>query len=103
MLKTKFENNVLTAFIEGELDHDSAARIRTKLDGICESIKPKLLNLDFSGVSFMDSSGIGMIMGRYRAMGMRGNCIRVTGVSVYIEKLLHLSGVYKFVVICREA
>ena len=51
MLKTKFENNVLTAFIEGELDHDSAARIRTKLDGICESIKPKLLNLDFSGVS----------------------------------------------------
>ena len=45
MLKTKFENNVLTAFIEGELDHDSAARIRTKLDGICESIKPKLLNL----------------------------------------------------------
>ena len=46
MLKTKFENNVLTAFIEGELDHDSAARIRTKLDGICESIKPKLLNLD---------------------------------------------------------
>lgn len=51
----------------------------------------------------MDSSGIGMIMGRYRAMGMRGNCIRVTGVSVYIEKLLHLSGVYKFVEICREA
>lgn len=47
MLKTKFENNVLTAFIEGELDHDSAARIRTKLDGICESIKPKLLCLDF--------------------------------------------------------
>ena len=42
MLKTKFENNVLTAFIEGELDHDSAARIRTKLDGICESITRKI-------------------------------------------------------------
>ena len=54
MLKTKFENNVLTAFIEGELDHDSAARIRTKLDGICESIKPKLLNLDFSGVFVLE-------------------------------------------------
>ena len=62
------KNNVLTAFIEGELDHDSAARIRTKLDGICESIKPKLLNLDFSGVSFMDSSGIGLVLGRYRQM-----------------------------------
>lgn len=50
----------------------------------------------------MDSSGIGLIMGRYRAMGMRGDCIRATGVSAYIEKLLHLSGVYKFVEICRE-
>ncbi len=38
MLKTKFENNVLTAFIEGELDHDSAARIRTKLDGIVNQL-----------------------------------------------------------------
>jgi stage II sporulation protein AA (anti-sigma F factor antagonist) len=50
----------------------------------------------------MDSSGIGLIMGRYRMMGMRGDCIQATGVNSYIEKLLHLSGVYKFVEICGE-
>ena len=61
------------------------------------------LVFDFRETEFMDSSGIGLIMGRYRAMGMRGDCIRATGVSAYIEKLLHLSGVYKFVEICREA
>ena len=52
--------------------------------------------------AFMDSSGIGLIMGRYRMMGMRGDCIQATGVNSYIEKLLHLSGVYKFVEICGE-
>ena len=41
-------------------------------------------------------------MGRYRAMGMRGDCIQAAGVSTYIEKLLHLSGVYKFVEICGK-
>ena len=41
-------------------------------------------------------------MGRYRMMGMRGDCIQATGVNSYIEKLLHLSGVYKFVEIRGE-
>ena len=91
MLKTKFENNVLTAFIEGELDHDSAARIRTKLDGICESIKPKLLNLD-SGVSFMDSSGIGLVLGRYRQMKLLGGSVRVINIPENMYRLFALSG-----------
>lgn len=92
MLKTKFENNVLTAFIEGELDHDSAARIRTKLDGICESIKPKLLNLDFFGVSFMDSSGIGLVLGRYRQMKLLGGSVRVINIPENMYRLFALSG-----------
>ncbi len=57
---------------------------------------------DFSGDSvygqFRDRSDHGEIPG----IGMRGNCIQVTGVTVYIEKLLRLSGVYKFVEICGE-
>ena len=92
MLKTKFENNVLTAFIEGELDHDSAARIRTKLDGICESIKPKLRCLDFSGVSFMDSSGIGLVLGRYRQMKLLGGAVRVVNIPENMYRLFALSG-----------
>ena len=44
----------------------------------------------------MDSSGIGLIMGRYRALGMRSGCMKACHVSGYIEKLLQLSGVSRF-------
>ena len=86
-----------------ELDHPASELIRRESDRIMGKIYIRTICFDFGNTVFMDSSGVGLIMGRYRAMGMRGNCIRVTGVSVYIEKLLHLSGVYKFVEICREA
>lgn len=92
MLRTKFENNVLTAFLEGELDHDSAARIRTRLDGMCEAVKPKLLSLDFSGVSFMDSSGIGLVLGRYRQMKLLGGDVRVVNIPENMYRLFALSG-----------
>ena len=97
------KGKILIAELLGEVDHHGAAKARADIDETMEGYGSNDLIFDFSKVTFMDSSGIGMIMGRYRAMGMRGNCIRVTGVSVYIEKLLHLSGVYKFVEICREA
>ena len=88
--------------LSGEIDHHGARNALKEVEMAIDAALPRLLTLDFSGVTFMDSSGIGLIMGRYRAMGMRGDCIRATGVSAYIEKLLHLSGVYKFVEICRE-
>lgn len=104
-MKNRFEiqGNCLTVYLPRELDHPAADEIRRESDNILRKNYIRTMVFDFSETMFMDSSGIGMIMGRYRAMGMRGNCIRVTGVSVYIEKLLHLSGVYKFVEICREA
>ena len=85
-----------------ELDHPASELIRRESDRIMGKIYIRTICFDFGETIFMDSSGIGLIMGRYRAMGMRGDCIRATGVSAYIEKLLHLSGVYKFVEICRE-
>ena len=86
----------------GEMDHHGDRNALKEVEIAIDAALPRSLILDFAGVTFMDSSGIGLIMGRYRAMGMRGDCIRATGVSAYIEKLLHLSGVYKFVEICRE-
>ena len=92
MLKTEFKNNVLTAYIEGELDHNAAARIRTRIDGATESLKPRLLCLDFSGVSFMDSSGIGLVLGRYRHMKLLGGSLRVVNIPENMYKLFALSG-----------
>ena len=103
-MKSVFEvqGNCLTVHLPEEVDHPVSEDIRKESDNIMRKKYIRTMIFDFSETMFMDSSGIGLIMGRYRAMGMRGDCIRATGVSAYIEKLLHLSGVYKFVEICRE-
>ena len=103
-MKSVFEvqGNCLTVHLPEEVDHPVSEDIRKESDNIMWKKYIRTMIFDFSETMFMDSSGIGLIMGRYRAMGMRGDCIRATGVSAYIEKLLHLSGVYKFVEICRE-
>ena len=85
-----------------DVDHPVSDHVKKETDRIMDLTYIRTMIFDFADTEFMDSSGIGLIMGRYRAMGMRGDCIRATGVSAYIEKLLHLSGVYKFVEICRE-
>lgn len=92
MLKTDFKNNVLTAYIDGEIDHDSAVKIRTQIDAATQSLKPKLLCLDFSGVSFMDSSGVGLVMGRYRQMKLLGGTLRVTNVPDSMYRIFAMSG-----------
>ena len=103
-MKSVFEvqGNCLTVHLPEEVDHPVSEDIRKESDNIMRKKYIRIMIFDFSETMFMDSSGIGLIMGRYRAMGMRGDCIRATGVSAYIEKILHLSGVYKFVEICRE-
>ena len=103
-MKSVFEvqGNCLTVHLPEEVDHPVSEDIRKESDNIMRKKYIRTMIFDFSETMFMDSSGIGLIMGRYRAMGMRGDCIRATGVSASIEKLLHLSGVYKFVEICRE-
>ena len=91
---------VMTVHLPVDLDHPVSDSIRRETDRIIGQQYIKNMVFDFSETTFMDSSGIGLLMGRYRMMGMRGDCIQATGVNSYIEKLLHLSGVYKFVEIC---
>lgn len=92
MLKTDYRDNILTAYIEGEIDHDSAAKIRTQIDGVTQSLKPRVLCLDFSKVSFMDSSGVGLVMGRYRQMKLLGGMLRVTNVPDRMYRIFAMSG-----------
>ena len=96
----KRRENCLMVYVPEELDHHFAQQITKVVDEELEKGEISQLVFDFSKTTFMDSSGIGLLMGRYRMMGMRGDCIQATGVNSYIEKLLHLSGVYKFVEIC---
>ena len=92
MIETEYQNNVLTAYIHGEIDHDSAAKIRSRVDGMAQELKPHTLRLDFGGVSFMDSSGVGLVMGRYRQMKLLGGALQVTNYSDSIYRIFAMSG-----------
>lgn len=90
---------VTTAYLSGEIDHHSAAAIREKIDVATERNMPSLLVLDFTGVNFMDSSGIGLVMGRYRNISRRGAKLHITGTSPQIYKVMKLSGIEKLATI----
>lgn len=93
MVKTDYQNQMLTVYLTGEIDHNSAGSIRSQIDGQAENLHPKTLLLDFSKVSFMDSSGIGLIMGRYRTMELLGGNLKVVNVPPRLERIVNLSGV----------
>lgn len=60
--------SVVIAYLIGEIDHHTAGDVRDKIDAAVKFKKPSHLIIDFRNVSFMDSSGIGLVMGRYRMM-----------------------------------
>ena len=99
MLTFSEKNGVLTAKISGELDHFLASDVRGRIDDMMARKMPSALILDISGVTFMDSSGIGVILGRYRRIAPRGGSMNILNAKKNIERVLRMSGVYK---LCTE-
>lgn len=93
MVELTYENGALTARLYGEIDHHIAPRIRSEIDMKCESLRPARLVLDFKAVSFMDSSGIGLIMGRYRCISLLGGQLEVVNIPPSLKKIFTLSGI----------
>lgn len=91
-LKTAFSEDVLTVWLCGELDHHTARTLREQIDDTAERIRPRELWLNFSGVSFMDSSGVGLIMGRYRLMLGMGGRLCLQEVPEQLKKMMKLAG-----------
>ncbi|MBQ8720437.1 MAG: STAS domain-containing protein [Clostridia bacterium] len=91
----KFETDgvFLRAILTGDIDHHSARGIRVAVDERLFVDKPTGLILDFSGVRFMDSSGIGLILGRLEVAREIGAGVRLEGLSPSLSKLVRLSGV----------
>lgn len=82
----------LTASVRCEIDHHTARRMREKIDEELFLCKPDVLILDFSGVRFMDSSGVGLILGRTERATAVGATVRLVGLSDTLYKLVRLSG-----------
>lgn len=94
-MKMTFSDGILTAFVQGEIDHHSAVGIRTEIDRRIQKDKPDILRLDYSNVTFMDSSGIGLIMGRYKLMSAYSGQIEVVNVPLNMARVVRLSGIEK--------
>ena len=92
-MKTVMQGNELTLFLSGDIDHHSARAIRETADGLVQEKHPHVLKLNFADVGFMDSSGIGLIMGRYRLMKLTGGSVSLKNVPPTLQRLIDLSGV----------
>lgn len=91
-MKTSLNGGTLTVFLDGEIDHHSAPSVRNTVDEAVMTQSPSRLALDFSSVSFMDSSGIGLIMGRYKLMNGRGGVLEVHGLKPRDRRIVEMSG-----------
>lgn len=98
-MNLSFENkgDKLIVYMLGELDHHSAEEVRNKVDDRLERENCSKLIMDFSGVTFMDSSGIGVVIGRYKKVAAKKGKIYITKVNGSVKRVFELSGMFKII------
>ena len=88
-------NRTLVVALKGEIDHHTCVEIREVVEREYQRNRARDLLFDFENVNFMDSSGVGMLMGRYRSVAIGGGTIGLYNVSKEVEHILKISGIYK--------
>ncbi len=89
------EDKLLILEITEEIDHHQAEKIRRKADDEITRFMPRKVVLDFNNVTFMDSAGIGMVLGRYKIINMLGGSLEMENVGLPLRKIFDMSGVTK--------
>ena len=92
MLKIYNDGKRITAALFGDIDHHSAREFRMELDDVIARSRPELLVLDFENVGFMDSSGVGLVLGRLRAVNAAGGELLIKNARGEIAQMIKLSG-----------
>lgn len=100
-VKIVAEDKKVTALLSGEIDHHNAKLLRQDIDFAVRENQPEELILDFAEVGFMDSSGIGLVMGRYKLMQESGGTLIVRNPPPHIKKVMRLSGIDRLASICN--
>ncbi len=91
------EGKKLYVHLIGELDHHSAKKTRDDIDRLLMNSYITELTIDMKDVSFMDSSGLGVILGRYKILAERKGSVRICGANRSVDKILRMSGIYSLV------
>lgn len=101
-MQYQVEENCLTIFLPKEVDHHNAELIRREADRVIEERHIKHVIFDFRDTNFMDSSGIGVIMGRYRRIFLLGGEVWAVHAGERMKKILNMSGVTKIMQVYEE-
>ncbi len=88
--------------LQGEIDHHNAAEVRVRIDRILETEMPEVFYFNLSGVTFCDSSGLGLVMGRMRKCGQIDAVLIVESPSEAVLKILNIAGMDKLIRIERS-
>ena len=91
------KDHCLIVKLGSDLDHHVSVRVKEHSDRIIQAENIRHVIFDFSKSNFMDSSGIGVIMGRYKQVKFTGGSLAVTGITPPVDRILKISGLYKII------
>lgn len=101
-VKCVINKDTLTIDIEGDIDHHTAKFIRGEIDKAIFYYRPKIALLNVGKVDFMDSSGLGLILGRYTSVREVGGTLKIVDPSREIEKILSLAGIERLIPVIKN-
>jgi len=96
-VKLTVTGDTLCAHVSGEIDHHSSRTIREAIDAALVSYSPDTLIMDVSGITFMDSSGLGLVLGRYTKASEAGIAFSVTGAGERVRKMFDMAGLDRII------
>lgn len=97
MVMTEKSDESLIVYLSGEIDHCCAEKMRKEIEKHLQDRAVCRLIMDFSRVSFMDSAGIGMLIGRYKTMVERGGCVFARGMQPAVRRLFYMAGLHRII------
>lgn len=97
MLDYELRRQTLMVRLKDDLDHNAALRLRAELDALLQDGSINRLVLDLKKLNFMDSSGVGFIIGRYKQMARRGGSVAVMNADKQMDRIFRMSGLYELV------
>jgi len=101
-VSSEYRESTLLVYISGDFDMAVSDNVRFHIDERLDEGRVKNIILDLKGVTFIDSSGLGVILGRYKRIGLTGGKMSIVGPQPPVQRILELSGVMK-IIKCYEA
>ena len=100
--KIEYDGGILIVKPSGEIDHHSAKSLREEIDTALYLYRPSTVIIDLAGIGFMDSSGLGLILGRYTKAKELGGRLILANPAPSVERILNLAGTHKLITIKKN-